>query len=104
MLKIELIYDCDCPNVVAARDELRIALAEAGLAPDWTEWDRAADESPAYARTFGSPTVLVNGEDVTGAGAESEANCCRVYQGTDGKFRGTPSADDIVLAVRAAVA
>ena len=104
MLRVELIYDCDCPNVEAARNELRIALSEAGLAPDWTEWDRAADECPAYARRLGSPTVLVNGLDISGAGSGSEAQSCRVYQGTDGRLRGTPLASDIVLAVRAAVA
>jgi hypothetical protein len=65
--RVELIYDATCPNVDAARQQLRDALARAGRPPIWTEWDRAAPSSPAYVRRYASPTVLVAGCDVTDA-------------------------------------
>ncbi|MFQ5747030.1 MAG: hypothetical protein ACE5HF_07395 [Gemmatimonadota bacterium] len=97
--KIELVYDRGCPNVEAARDVLRRALGAAGLPPEWKEWDREAPGSPAHAKRYGSPTVLVGGADVSGGGAESEANCCRVYEAADGGLRGVPALEDIVRAL-----
>jgi hypothetical protein len=35
------------------------------------------DSTPADFRRFGSPTVLVDGEDVTGENAGTEAMACR---------------------------
>ncbi len=94
MSRIELVYDQTCPNVDAAREEIRSALEAAGLPSDWVEWDREADDSPDRVRNFGSPTVLVDGVDVSGAGSEADANCCRVYVTEDG-FGRAPSAQKI---------
>jgi len=66
-MSIELIYFEGCPNVGAARGNLRSALDMLGLAHEWTEWDLEAPEAPDRVRGYGSPTVLVNGLDVTGA-------------------------------------
>ena len=48
-MRIELIYDADCPNVAAARSALIRAFMQTGMNARWTEWDRAAPESPDYA-------------------------------------------------------
>jgi len=37
MLKIELIYDCECPNVPKARENLASALSELNLEQVWQE-------------------------------------------------------------------
>ncbi len=103
MPKIELIIDADCPNVEAARGVLREALAEAGVEAEWKEWDRESGGSPAYAREYGSPTILVDGQDVSGQGTESDANCCRVYVSADGRFRGVPDRELVVSALRTVV-
>ena len=58
-LKVELVYDKDCPNVAEARHNLLRAFAEAGTPARWTEWDQSRPETPARLRGFGSPTVLV---------------------------------------------
>jgi hypothetical protein len=63
-MKVEFIYDPDCPNVAEARAHLLRAFAEAGISPRWVEWSRDSAEAPVYARAFGSPTLLVNGHDV----------------------------------------
>lgn len=55
----------DCPNLDAARDLLRACLAELGLPLSFTE--REGD--------FPSPSVLVNGFDVTGASGDTAAAC-----------------------------
>ncbi len=68
MIGVELIYDHDCPNVPETRAHLLQAFAESGLPPRWTEWNRADPRSPSYVSGYGSPTVLVNGQDVAGAG------------------------------------
>ena len=97
--KVELITDADCQNVEAAREQLRQAFAAVGEVPSWDEWDREADDAPEYARSYGSPTVLVNGRDVVGEATESDGNCCRVYEGANGRFQGVPAVEKIVAAL-----
>lgn len=81
MTTIDLIYDVDCPNVDAARDQLLRALAAAGLAPAFREWDRADGATPDALRAYGSPTILIDGEDVAPAPAMEGTCACRVYAG-----------------------
>jgi hypothetical protein len=45
--------------------------------------------------------VLVNGRDVVGEATESDANCCRVYEGENGRFQGVPAVEKIVAALKA---
>jgi len=92
-LKIELIYDLDCPNVEAMRGQLSKALAESKIDANWKEWDRNSEQSPEYARKYGSPTLLINGKDISGQ-EESDENCCRVYLDKDG-MKKVPSVEMI---------
>lgn len=78
MVDIELIYSGDCPNVNAARDNLKRALRSLGLTSKWKEWDRQDPASPTHANAFGSPTILIDGQDVA-RDEPSEADCCRLY-------------------------
>jgi hypothetical protein len=72
---IELIYFDGCPNAQEARDNLRTAVDDG---PDaWREWNLSVEGTPQRYRRFGSPTVLVDGEDVTGAGEGNAAMACR---------------------------
>jgi hypothetical protein len=96
---VELIYDATCPNVEAARGELRRALARAGRPGAWIEWDRGAVGSPAYARRYASPTVLVGGVDVAGAGALDAGDGCRVYRDAVGTLLRAPNASTILAAL-----
>ena len=74
---IELVYFEGCPNAQQARENLRSALESVGEPPRWDEWDLASETTPERYRRHGSPTVLVDGEDVTGDGAEAGAMACR---------------------------
>ena len=100
--RVELIYDLDCPHVPAARAQLMRAFALANVQPRWREWDRAAPESPAYARDYGSPTILVDGRDVTGAEPSSGNDCCRLYRDDEGRTCPAPDVPTIAAALRAA--
>lgn len=91
MLTVELIYDDECPNVKDARAQLLRAFAETGLSPQWQEWDRNAPESPPQVRAYGSPTILVNGQDVADTFPSPDADCCRLYMDDGGGLRGVPS-------------
>ena len=98
--RVELVYARDCPNADGAREVLRIALDAAGLEPHWIEWDRGEATSPSYTAHYGSPTILVNGEDVSGEGGESDANSCRVYKSPDGSLQGVPPVESVLAALR----
>lgn len=104
-LRVDLVYDRDCPNVERARSMIRRALVEVGAAVSWREWDREDAGTPAEFRNYGSPTVLVNGQDVgcdENDEARSDANSCRVYVDECGCMCGAPSSQLIVEAIRGA--
>lgn len=105
--RIELVYERGCPNVNRARAMISAALRAIGAQKRWIEWDRDDPATPSGLRLFGSPTVLVNGQDVgcdENQDAQSDANSCRVYLDECGCVCGAPSAALIVSAVRAAQA
>ena len=97
MASVELLYFPDCPNVPAAREQLRRAFVALGMAPEWTEVDVTSESALPHTRGYGSPSILVDGRDVTGA-SPSGGSCCRVYAGSD--VRGVPPIEAIVSALR----
>ncbi len=84
MIRVELIYDADCPNVKAARTNLMLAFQKAKIPPEWSEWIRSDPEAPSYARSYGSPTIFINGRDATGATPSDGADSCRLYRDEKG--------------------
>ena len=99
MQTIELIYDLDCPNIEAARSQLMKAFSQSKILPQWTEWDRSSDASPAHARQFGSPTILVDGRDVAGELPSQQSTCCRLYRNESEVIQGAPSVEVISAAM-----
>lgn len=97
-MRIELIYDSDCPNAEEARRNLTRALRRAGRPAAWRERERSAPDTPAYARAFGSPTILMDGRDVADD-PPGGAACCRLYADADGGFRGAPTVETIASAL-----
>jgi hypothetical protein len=99
-LQVELIYDVDCPHIAAARVVLLQAFAHAGIiTASWKEWTRTAPDTPPHLREYGSPTILVNGEDVAGAHSPGGGNCCRLYSSGGTGFSGVPPVEQIVSAL-----
>ena len=97
MKTVELLFSPDCPNVPAARIELRRAMEKAGLRQGWKELDVTSADAPERVRGFGSPTILVNGKDVSGAMPSKGTTSCRVYLGS--AVRGVPAMATIVSAL-----
>lgn len=91
-MKIELIYFDGCPNAEAARTNLLQALSDVGVTADVRIWKQGDPGAPPYVARHGSPTVLVNGRDVTGAPPEADAAACRAD--------GAPSVGTIATALR----
>jgi len=102
MPKVELIYDADCPNVAAAREALMRGFAAAGVTPRWSE--HLSAEGPAYARGLGSPTILIDEQDVSAGSEPSPESCCRLYETDDGRLVGVPEVDTIARAIENATA
>ncbi len=65
MVIVQLRAVPDCPNLPATRELLRDCLAELGLPPNVTE----------IVGDYPSPSVLVDGIDVTGAATDAPAAC-----------------------------
>jgi mercuric ion transport protein len=99
VLYIELIFDPSCPNVEAARGQLKRALDHVGLHQKWKEWNRSESSVPSYTHGYGSPTILVNGSDVAGEPPSTTISCCRLYEDRTGKLKGVPSFGVIVEAL-----
>ena len=91
--QVDLVFDADCPHADEARELLRRAMLAAGLPPTWREWTRDSVDTPPSFRGLGSPTILVDGIDVSTddapATGDTLANSCRIYQ-DNGRLRGVP--------------
>lgn len=85
--RAHLLYFDGCPNVNKTRENLKLALAQAGFKADgWDEVNLEDPRTPNSWRGFPSPTVLINGRDVvTGARSASGTSACR--------FGGAPSTE-----------
>lgn len=100
MTIIELIYDADCPNIPAARAALQAAISRVSPSLTWREWDRKDPKIPGHAKPYASPTVLVDGQDVSGGAPIGGEASCRIYRDVAGKMQGSPPVEDIIAALR----
>ncbi len=94
-MKIQLLYFQGCPNLEPARAALRDALAAERIDAPVDEIDVEAPDAPDWARGWGSPTILIDDQEVTGA-TRSTGAACRLYKG------GAPAVD--LIRARIAVA
>jgi hypothetical protein len=75
---VDLVYFAGCPHAALARENIAEALAIVGRdLVDYREWDLLDATTPDRFRGFGSPSVLVDDEDVAGVGPTSEGMSCR---------------------------
>lgn len=98
-MRIELIYDDECPNVGDTRVNLMRALVAAGWPLKWTEWNRSDANAPDEIRRLGSPAILVDGAEISEAENFNSGRCCRMYRYAGERLRGVPSADLIASAL-----
>lgn len=89
----------DCPNWLATGERLRAALAATGLDGTAINYRLLATAGDAARVRFGgSPTILVDGEDLfPGAGRTTEL-ACRVYTTPTG-LAGLPTTEQMIDAI-----
>lgn len=93
--RIQFLFFDGCPLVTRARAALEKALAECRI-ERYEAIDLLAADTPPDLRPWGSPTILVDGVDVSGE-ARPEALSCRIYRDPNG----VPSANTISSIIRA---
>jgi len=87
-MHVQFLAFSGCPLAEPARENLKKALA--GSETEFEEIDLLDSDCPTDLPGWGSPTILVNGEDVTGQPRGNSVSC-RVYN-TPG---GVPSVESI---------
>jgi hypothetical protein len=100
---VELLYWDGCPSHPEALVQLRRILEEEHVGTRVELIEVTSDEQAQRERFLGSPTIRINGEDVTPP-VEQEAFSltCRVYRTRDGRISPLPDPEDIRDAVRRA--
>jgi len=99
-MKVELIFDPRCPNVNDTRRNLTLAFQKLELKPEWKEWNQQDAGAPDYVHKFGSPTVLINGNDLASKGCETNPNFCRLYENNLGNIQRFPTVEIIIKVMR----
>ncbi|QDZ15923.1 MULTISPECIES: DF family (seleno)protein [Humibacter] len=99
-MKIEVLHIDECPNWEHAGDRIREALAQLGDTASVVENRLLRTSEDAAAVPFsGSPTILVDGEDLFPTSRRTSDLACRIYATPDG-LAGVPTVEQIVEAIR----
>ena len=93
-MKVKLVYFESCPNSSKAAIELEAALAELSIDAKIEMQDREKEGVAKHAQLYGSPSILVNEQDLFGEKPSQYASC-RLY----GRL-GYPNKDAIVERLR----
>lgn len=97
-MAIEVLCIEDCPSSDAAVANVRTALVRTALdVPVSVRVIRAAEDAAALAFA-GSPTILMDGEDLFPSEGRTGQLACRVYATPSG-LRGLPEVDQIIGAL-----
>jgi hypothetical protein len=102
-MTVELLFWDGCPSHPEALDQLRRILDEEHVAASIDLLEVTSDEQAQRERFIGSPTIRIDGEDVTPP-SESEqfTLSCRVYRTRDGRISPLPDPEDVRAAIRRA--
>jgi hypothetical protein len=92
---VQFLWFEGCPLATRAREALIEALQQLDKQIKFQEIDLLAASTTDELKRWGSPTILINGRDITGASPGGACNC-RIYQGPGG----VPAVQDIVDALR----
>lgn len=98
-VNIEVLHIADCPSWAAAGDRLRQALDMTGHGSTEIAYQLLESGADAQRVPFaGSPTILIDGEDLFPDGARTTDLACRVYL-TPAGFAGLPTTAQLVDAI-----
>ncbi len=98
---VELLWWEGCPSTAKALELLREALGAEGLDPQAVEMREVGTAEDAEREEFvGSPTIRLDGADISPAAGEPAGLSCRIYRLRDGRISPTPDPEDIRDAIR----
>ncbi len=99
-VNIEVLHIHDCPSWVEAGSRLREALDATGFGNTEISYRVLTTADEAGQVPFaGSPTILVDGDDLFSGGAQTSDLACRVYPTALG-LAGIPSTAQLIDALR----
>jgi hypothetical protein len=103
-VNVELLWWEGCPSTAGALEAVREALSDLGLTDVEVHTREIETDEDARAAGFvGSPTILIDGEDLVSAAADEPIGLsCRVYRRRDGRISPIPDPDDLREALRRA--
>ncbi|MBC9953161.1 hypothetical protein ICM05_00670 [Leucobacter sp. cx-42] len=100
-MKIQVLSIDDCPSAEAALAHTRRALEAIGLNNVVVADVTIRTPEDAAAHSFaGSPTIIVDGDDLFESGGRTDQLACRVYP-TEAGLKGAPTAEQIAAALEA---
>ena len=100
VVRIDLLHVPDCPNVDVARERLRVALGQTGVAASMQEVEIDTVDAAVAAGLRGSPTILIDGTDPFAAPGAEVSLSCRLFR-TGDRVEGAPSVAQLVEALLA---
>jgi hypothetical protein len=105
-MDIELLWWEGCPSTERALAVVRDALDSLGLADVEVRMREVRTDGEAADLGFvGSPTILIDGQDLVPAAADEQIGLsCRVYRRRDGRISPIPDPDDLREALERAAA
>src|SRR5438132_14055571 len=98
-VRITLVHVENCPNLPVARQRLADALGSLDMAAVVDERLVLTRREAEAAGFRGSPTILIDGQDLFPAAAEPQGLSCRLYP-TDQGPQGAPTVDGLIEALR----
>lgn len=103
-MKIEFLYWEECPSHERALAQLRESMRQLSIEEVPIEITRVETEEQAEQRSFfGSPTILVNGQDIAPPPEDMPPGLtCRAYLRPDGRISPLPPKELVEAALNAA--
>lgn len=99
--RIEFLYFAACPNAPTALALLHDALRMEGIASEVEMIAVETEEAAQRYRFFGSPTIRINGVDVSPPPTSAVPTLsCRLYVQADGRFAPYPPEETLMQALR----
>jgi hypothetical protein len=102
LLKIRFLYFEDCPSHDEALQRLRRSIEAEGIGADVEIVRVEIAEDAERFKFIGSPTIIVNGQDIDPPANPQYALACRAYRLEDGRISPLPSEAMIRRALREA--
>lgn len=102
-MQIQFLYFEDCPSHEQALARLRETLTHANITAPIEIIKVETDEQAQRLRFPGSPTILINGEDLFPTTSAIYGLSCRAYQLPNGRISPLPSVEMLEAALQQAI-